>query len=72
MERAPSSEPPRLVTTLEAVANAMGIVDGRLELVYERSKLTRWFFHSERKHAGDMREFDADADAELNDRARPL
>jgi hypothetical protein len=60
---APSIRPPRLLTTLEAVASAMGVTDGRLELIFESGRLVRWFVHSERKHPRDLREFDEQAGA---------
>jgi hypothetical protein len=65
----PSTRPPRLVTTLEAVASVMGLADGRLELIFESGRLTRWFVHSERKQPGDLREFDERA-VYLTDRAQ--
>ena len=52
---------PHLVTILEAVASIMGVNDGRLELVFEHSRLVRWYSHSEKKRAGDLREFDSQA-----------
>jgi hypothetical protein len=52
---------PHLVTILEAVASIMGLNDGRLELVFEHGRLTRWWSHSEKRQARELGEFDSRA-----------
>jgi hypothetical protein len=61
MATEPIQGAPHLVTILEACASIMGVDNGRLELVFEHGRLTRWYSHSEKRQARELGEFDAEA-----------